>query len=57
MILYNSHDLEDGLKSNLFKIQDIENIPVLKEIISKHKKDKKIFSRFSYKTNNKRDNK
>ncbi len=43
-IAYNSHDLEDGLKSNLFKIQDIENIPVLKEIISKHKKKIKKFS-------------
>ena len=37
-IAYNSHDLEDGLKSNLFKIEDLEHIPVLKNIISKHKK-------------------
>ena len=37
-IAYNSHDLEDGLKSNLFKLKDLENIPILKTIIFKHKK-------------------
>ena len=37
-IAYNSHDLEDGLKSNLFKLNDLKNIPVLNKIISKHKK-------------------
>ena len=35
-IAYNSHDLEDGLKFNLFKIKDLENIPVLDKIIIKH---------------------
>ena len=43
-IAYNSHDLEDGLKSNLFKLKDLENIPILKNIISKHKKKIKKFS-------------
>ncbi len=43
-IAYNSHDLEDGLKSNLFKLKDLEKIPVLKKIISKHKKKIKKFS-------------
>ncbi len=43
-IAYNSHDLEDGLKSNLFKVKELENIPVLKEIIFKHKKKLKKFS-------------
>tara|TARA_Y100000591_G_scaffold322081_1_gene337938 strand:+ start:2785 stop:3924 length:1140 start_codon:yes stop_codon:yes gene_type:complete len=43
-IAYNSHDLEDGLKSNLFKLKDLENIPVLKKIIFKHKKNYKKFS-------------
>ena len=43
-IAYNSHDLEDGLKSDLFKIKDLENIPVLKSIIFKHKKRVKTFS-------------
>tara|TARA_B100000963_G_scaffold282317_1_gene250912 strand:+ start:1534 stop:2673 length:1140 start_codon:yes stop_codon:yes gene_type:complete len=37
-IAYNSHDLEDGLKSNLFDLKDLENIPILKKIVLKHKK-------------------
>ena len=37
-VAYNSHDLEDGLKSNLFKLKDLEKIPILKNIISKHKR-------------------
>ena len=43
-IAYNSHDLEDGLKSNLFKLRDLEGIPVLKNIIKKHKKNIKNYS-------------
>ena len=35
-IAYNSHDLEDGLKSNLFHLNDLKNIPVLDKIISRH---------------------
>ena len=35
-IAYNSHDLEDGLKSNLFKLNDLKKIPVLDKIIAKH---------------------
>ena len=42
-IAYNSHDLEDGLKSDLFKIRELENIPVLNKIISKHSKKFKKF--------------
>jgi len=37
-IAYNSHDLEDGLKSNLFKLNDLKNIPILNKIVLKHKK-------------------
>ncbi len=37
-IAYNSHDLEDGLKSNLFKLKDLRNIPVLNKIVLKHQK-------------------
>ena len=37
-IAYNSHDLEDGLKSNLFNLQDLENIPILSKIVLTHKK-------------------
>ena len=43
-IAYNSHDLEDGLKSNLFSIKDLEKIPILKDIVSKHIKKNKRFS-------------
>ena len=35
-IAYNSHDLEDGLRANLFKIQDLKHIPVISDIIKKH---------------------
>ena len=43
-IAYNSHDLEDGLKSNLFKLEDLSTIPILKDIILKHKKKLSKFS-------------
>tara|TARA_B100000963_G_scaffold308701_1_gene284275 strand:+ start:6832 stop:7971 length:1140 start_codon:yes stop_codon:yes gene_type:complete len=43
-IAYNSHDLEDGLKSNLFRLADLERIPILKNIILKHQKKIKHFS-------------
>ena len=43
-IAYNSHDLEDGLKSNLFDLNHLTNIPVLNKIISKHKKKLKRYS-------------
>ncbi len=38
-IAYNSHDLEDGLRADLFKLEDLKYIPVLSEIIYKHKKN------------------
>lgn len=38
-IAYNSHDLEDGLKANLFKLDDLQNIPILNKIIKKHIKN------------------
>ena len=43
-IAYNSHDLEDGLKSNLFKLKDLQNIEILNKIIILHKKKLKFFS-------------
>ena len=43
-IAYNSHDLEDGLKSNLFCLKDLKNIPILNKIVSKHKKKLKNHS-------------
>jgi len=43
-IAYNSHDLEDGLKSNLFKLKDLKNIPILDKIIIKHIKKNNKYS-------------
>ncbi len=43
-IAYNSHDLEDGLKSNLFDLNHLKNIPVLNKIIFKHTKKLKNHS-------------
>jgi dGTPase len=43
-IAYNSHDLEDGLKSNLFNLRQLKNIPVLNKIILKHNKKLKKYS-------------
>lgn len=37
-IAYNSHDLEDGLKSNLFDLGDLDNIPILNKIVLRHQK-------------------
>ena len=37
-IAYNSHDLEDGLKADLFSLDDICEIPIISNIIKKHKK-------------------
>ena len=36
-IAYNSHDLEDAPKAGLFNIEDIDEIPVISNIINKHK--------------------
>ena len=44
-IAYNSHDLEDGLKANLFKLEELNSIPVLSEIIYQHKKKLKKFKK------------
>ncbi len=46
-IAYNSHDLQDGVKAGLFSIDDLSQIPVISEIIYKHKtkykhKDKEL---------------
>jgi len=37
-IAYNSHDLEDGLRANLYELEDLKDIPILSQIINKHKK-------------------
>ena len=43
-IAYNSHDLEDGLRAQLFKLQDLKNLPVLNLILKKHNRKFKRFS-------------
>ena len=42
-IAYNSHDLEDGLKANLFDISELKHIPILSNIVTKHQKKIKKF--------------
>ncbi len=37
-IAYNSHDLQDGIRAGLFKLDDLSDIPIISEIIYKHKK-------------------
>ncbi len=35
-IAYNSHDLEDGLRAQLFKLEDLKNLPLLNSILKRH---------------------
>ncbi len=44
-IAYNNHDLEDGLRANLFSINKLKKIPFLKKIIDKHSKNIKRYRR------------
>ena len=44
-IAYNSHDLEDGVKANLFQIEELNEIPVLSDIIYKHKNKFKKYNK------------
>ena len=44
-IAYNNHDLEDGLRANLFSLSDIKTIPFISKIINKHIKKEKFFRR------------
>ncbi len=37
-IAYNSHDLEDGIKADLFRMEELHDIPMLSEVVYKHKK-------------------
>ena len=43
-IAYNSHDLEDGLRAQLFKLKDLNGIPVLNSILKRHNMKFKKFS-------------
>jgi len=42
-IAYNNHDLQDGLRANLFTINKISSIPYLSKLVSKHVKNMKNF--------------
>jgi dGTPase len=44
-IAYNSHDLEDGLKADLFQLNDLNNIPILSDIVKKHLKKKTYYNK------------
>lgn len=42
-IAYNSHDIEDGLRARLFKVQDLKEVPLIGEVFSEvSKKHKNI---------------
>ena len=43
-IAYNSHDLEDGLRAKLFKLEELKNLPILNLIVKKHNKKFKKYS-------------
>ena len=42
-IAYNNHDLEDGLRADLFKIEDLNSIPFISNFIKYHIKNIKKF--------------
>jgi len=44
-IAYNNHDLEDGLRANLFTINKLNTIPFLRKLINRHVKNIKVFRR------------
>ena len=44
-IAYNNHDLEDGLRANLFTIQKVSSIPFISKLVKKHLKNIKNFKR------------
>ena len=44
-IAYNNHDLEDGLRADLFTIKEIGSIPYISNLINKHIKNIKNFRR------------
>jgi dGTPase len=42
-IAYNSHDLEDGLRAKLFRLEDLKKITILESILKKHYRKFKKF--------------
>ena len=37
-IAYNNHDIEDGIRANLFSLNEIAEVPFFKKLLDKHKK-------------------
>ena len=44
-IAYNNHDLEDGLRANLFTIEKFNSIPLVSKLINKHVNNTKNYRR------------
>ena len=44
-IAYNNHDLEDGLRANLFKLEELKDLPLYSELLKKHIKNKRFYRR------------
>ena len=44
-IAYNSHDIQDGIKAGLFKIEDLSDIPIMSDLIYKHKRNYKKYKK------------
>ncbi len=44
-IAYNNHDLEDGLRANLFTIEKLSNLSTISKIIKKHIKNRQKYRR------------
>tara|TARA_Y100000590_G_scaffold469315_1_gene656124 strand:- start:9881 stop:11026 length:1146 start_codon:yes stop_codon:yes gene_type:complete len=44
-IAYNNHDLEDGLRANLFSLEKLKSIKVIAKLINKHIKNIKSYRR------------
>jgi len=42
-IAYNNHDIEDGIRANMFSLDEISEIPFFKKIYTSHKKNIKKF--------------
>ena len=42
-IAYNNHDLEDGLRANLFTINSLQSLPLLSNLVKRHLKNIKKF--------------
>ena len=44
-IAYNNHDLEDGLRANLFSLEELKSIKIIGKLINKHIKNIKSYRR------------